>query len=699
MRFKNSFFILFFTIFITSLAPSLYAQSVEMDSVRSLSAVTVKSFDQSNKKDRSTSVYKTGEIQVPFTTKVSFVAALNTVAGMRMEERSPGSYRVNIRGSSLRSPFGVRNIKVYWNDVPMTDPGGNTYFNQFVYNNFSFIQVFKGPSSSIYGQGTGGALLIGNELKYHNTGIEYITGSYNYHSISAKALWGNDSTGRSMVTFTHNQGDGFRNQTKMRRDNVSWISEMNINKKHSINASVLYADMYYQTPGGLNLKEFQQNPRASRPAVANFPSAKDVNAAIWQKTFTASITHKNIINQSFEHKTTLYGAIAQVKNSAIRNFERRSEPHFGGRTMLTYNKKLGAGLQHTFVWNNGFEFQQGYFNTQVAKNKNGMPDTLQANDDIHSSVYSFITQGSLQITSKWNFIAGASLNKSRLKFTRLSSYPVRDQVFEFKNEFAPRVGILHRFERDWTVAGNVSKGFSPPTIAELLPSTGIITPLNAEQGWNYELITRKRISPLNLYIDVSTYLFRLANALVQRRDEAGADYFIKAGAVNQKGIEAGLNQTFFGKQNGIIDYFENRLSYTFSHFRYGNFIKGSDDFTGKTVPGVPQHCLAYIANTFFNNGLNVNLNYYAASKIFMNDANTEATEPYYLLGLRVGYKRAFNQKIAINIYTGAENLLNQIYSLGNDINAAGGRYYNVAPGRNYYAGIAFELLKNNTGKR
>src|SRR5438067_1087901 len=33
----------------------------------------------------------------------SVVEAVNTTPGVRMEERSPGSYRFNIRGSSLRS--------------------------------------------------------------------------------------------------------------------------------------------------------------------------------------------------------------------------------------------------------------------------------------------------------------------------------------------------------------------------------------------------------------------------------------------------------------------------------------------------------------------------------------------------------------------------------------------------------------------
>src|SRR6476659_7903054 len=90
----------------------------------------------------------------------SVVSAVNTMPGVRMEERSPGSYRFNIRGSSLRSPFGVRNVKVYYNDIPITDPGGQTYLNELGYYNFNSMEIIKGPGSSIYGAGTGGVLLI-----------------------------------------------------------------------------------------------------------------------------------------------------------------------------------------------------------------------------------------------------------------------------------------------------------------------------------------------------------------------------------------------------------------------------------------------------------------------------------------------------------------------------------------------------------
>jgi len=64
-----------------------------------------------------------------------------------------------------------------------------------------------------------------------------------------------------------------------------------------------------------------------------------------------------------------------------------------------------------------------------------------------------------------------------------------------------------------------------------------------------------------------------------------------------------------------------------------------------------------------------------------------------LLGCRIGWKTARPSKLKLNFYFGGDNLLNETYSLGNDINAAGGRYYNTAAKRNYYAGVAVQLNK------
>ena len=100
-----------------------HSQEETPDYTKPLEEITIKAFEQNQSLKNSTASVKIIEFNNgDRNNKTSIVNGFNSVAGVRMEERSPGSYRINIRGSSLRSPFGVRNVKVYWNNIPLTDP-------------------------------------------------------------------------------------------------------------------------------------------------------------------------------------------------------------------------------------------------------------------------------------------------------------------------------------------------------------------------------------------------------------------------------------------------------------------------------------------------------------------------------------------------------------------------------------------------
>src|SRR6187402_1260523 len=134
---------------------------VEVDSSEILKEVVISAYEQNRKLlNIPAPVSFVGKSQLERYNNTSILPALNTIPGVRMEERSPGSYRLNIRGSSLRSPFGVRNVKVYLNDIPFTEPGGSTYLNLLGFYNINSVEILKGPSGSLYGGGSGGAVLI-----------------------------------------------------------------------------------------------------------------------------------------------------------------------------------------------------------------------------------------------------------------------------------------------------------------------------------------------------------------------------------------------------------------------------------------------------------------------------------------------------------------------------------------------------------
>src|SRR5690554_1287767 len=108
----------------------------------------------------TTSAGVVGRTALAYQGGTTLLPAINTVPGVRMEERSPGSYRLSLRGSLLRSPFGVRNVKVYLDEIPLTDAGGNTYFNMLDAGSVDGIDILKGPDGSLFGANSGGVVLL-----------------------------------------------------------------------------------------------------------------------------------------------------------------------------------------------------------------------------------------------------------------------------------------------------------------------------------------------------------------------------------------------------------------------------------------------------------------------------------------------------------------------------------------------------------
>lgn len=669
----------------------LFAQQKSAaDSALLLDKLVITAFQQNRTVNSGTIVKVLGSNAADRFNKTSLVNGFNTLAGVRMEERSPGSYRINIRGSSLRSPFGVRNVKVYWNDIPVTDAGGNTYFNQFAFNNFSSIEIFKGPAGSMYGAGTGGLLLLHsfeNSWK-PSLNAEYVSGSYGLQNILASAGFGSDNN-RNLITCAHTESDGYRDNTRSKKDNISVNTRIKISGKQQLTASILYNNLYYQTPGGLTKAEFTANPKQARPAAGGLPGAATAKAAIYQKNFLAGIHQQYNFSPAFINSTSLYGTFAQIQNPTFRNYERRSEPGWGGRTSFVYEKKINK-MQLQLVA--GGELQEGFFNTQVAKNKNGNPDTLQTNDDIRYTTYSFFAQANADFNNSWIITAGAGINKSKVIFTRLSSYPVLKQGRTYQNELSPRLALQKKIGTAHAVFASIAKGFSPPTISELLPSTGVIsTFLEAEEGVNYELGGSFHFLKNKLRLEATAFYFKLQNALVSRKDSSNADYYVNAGNTKQKGVEISADY-ITTVQSHVLKTLAVKTAFTVNDFTYGSFQKGSADFSGKHLPGVPANTVVILADLQLAKGIYLNSTYYYSDKIFLDDTNAAAAADYHLLGARAGFKTTLTPKIKLNVYAGADNLLNEIYSLGNDINAAGGRYYNAAPSRNYYAGLALQWV-------
>ncbi len=687
---KKNLFAALLCFYIPSLCT---AQTEPTDSIKHLPGIIVKAYEQNRSLiDVAAPVSVTGQVQLNRFGNMSILPALNITPGVSMEERSPGSYRLNIRGSSLRSPFGVRDVKIYLDDIPLTDPTGNTYLNQLSFYNFNSIEIIKGPASSLYGAGIGGAMLIHTLPSNWNKGISlaYTMGSFNTNNLNVNVKTG-DSDHENSFNYSHQTSDGYRQQAKMRRDIATWESLLKVNNKQTLHAYMSYSDLYYETPGGLTLAQYNTDRKQARPGSGSQPGAVQNKAAIYQKIFLAGFSNEYEFNDHWHNTTSLYGSYTDFVNPGIRVYEYRKEPHFGGRSVFEYKKQIGnTNLQLDF----GTEAQKGFFNTRDYGNKLGVADSLQSDDNLNNWQYMLFAQADFELPHGWTITGGVSLNKSSIQLVHLSSRPSTTQKRIFKNQLPPHIAVLKQLKKNVSVYGSVARGFSPPTVSEVLRSDGLFgTNLQPEDGMDYEVGIKGALLHNKLYFDISGFFFDLKNTIVQRIDINGVYYYVNAGSTKQNGVETFASYQLADMPHHFITSAKVWASYAWHDFHYGDFKQVSTDFSKNKLPGAAPNIVVAGLDIASKAGVYINVTYNYTDKIALNDANSAYASSYNLLGARLGYKKDFSSKISAEIFAGAENIFDTKYSLGNDINAAVGRYYNAAPGRNYYAGLVFNFIK------
>jgi len=664
---------------------SLLVYAQQSDSVKVLEEVTIRSYEANRP-----------ILQVPAAvglvmdsdfqrfSNVSLVSAVNNIPGIRMEERSPGSYRFSIRGSSLRAPFGVRNVKVYWNELPLTDPGGNTYLNQLDANAISQIEIIKGPGSSLYGAGSGGVLLLKSPRieKESLLSASWMGGSYGLNNYQLALRQGNENT-RHYIGYQHQESDGYREQTRMVRDQLNSTFKFSFSDKEELETAIFYTDLYYQTPGGLNEAEYNADPSQARPAAGTQPGAVTQQAAVSLRSFYTGVSHQYHFTKNIHNRTGVYGNFVQFSNAAIRNYERRLEQNLGARTVTDFSANLNgwsATLQA------GGEFQRGYSPVKIYQNLQGTAGLLQSDEEIRTLQYSLFSQGELS-KDNWILTGGLSANWVSYHLLRLNLSPAWEQEVNYDPVITPRVALLRKINEVFSVYGNMSWGFSPPTLAEILPSNGVFnTTLKAEKGTQIELGGKGYFAHRKFYADVAVYHFELDETIVVRRDQDGADYFVNAGATDQNGIEILLNW-----QPEISGTFLTALKLwsgvNVNKYEFKDYIKDNVSYSGNQLTGTPREVITGGVDLNLAKGFYVNLTANYTSEIPLNDANSVFAKSYTLLGVRAGFKNQLSKGLPCEIFAGADNLLDETYSLGNDLNAFGGRYYNAAPSRNFYFGL------------
>lgn len=625
------------------------------------------------------SVSTLSEEELQLIPTADLLPAMNRLPGVRFEQRAPGSYRISVRGSTLRSPFGVRNIKIYWNGIPFTEPGGDTPLNFLDVNNIDRVELIRGPAGSLYGAGTAGTLLLSTDTLPDNGKVDLSGGSYGFFRAGAQAQWG--SGGRSanpteshyQLRVAHQQTDGYREQSALRRQTAQFSTRWGTGKNRSLELHALYTKLFYELPGGLNAEQYATDRRQARPG------SEETNASINYDNLLLGLTH-NWTSGRWQNVTTLYGTGFYFDHPFNFDYKRETNLGTGGRTAFDYTLPLAGSVLKISA---GAETQVQMRMANNFGNETGVPTQLNFSDEILSTQYVLFTQATYDLGA-WRLAAGLSFSDLSYRVDRTYDAAGEPAIIEssISPVGAPRISVLRDFG-GYSLYATLSSGFSPPTLDEYRTNEGSInTTLQPERGTNYELGAKGNLR--GLQYELALFYLRLNNAISTYSDERGTQLFRNAGTTDQRGLELAL--TYRPAQ--WLDLYG---SYTYHDFAYASYERAGDDYSGNRLPGTAPHVINLEATVTLPGGFYTVLTENYTDAIPLNDGNSVYGEAYHLLRARLGW-RGNLAGTRLDVYLGGSNLLDETMSFGNDLNPQfGGRYYQPAPGRNWFVGARASL--------
>jgi iron complex outermembrane receptor protein len=656
------------------------------------------------------------ERQLKGNDQTSLQNALNTVAGVTMESRGyGGSQRINVRGSFLRSPFAVRNVKLYVNGIPMSSPDGTTPLEVIDAFDIKGIEVVKGPNGSYTGSGTSGVIYmrLAEASKRQMISFDHSTliGSYGIKR-EATAVGLNKGKWNTRISHVFQENRGYRDQEFNRKNSVTVLSKYSHNDRLEYSFYASYFDGQLALPGGLNSTQVKEDPtQANAYSIAN-------NASLYRERLFGAVSQEWTISDKLRNTTSVYGSWTQKYNpygtssAYSRNgFKDEGATGTGTRTVFDWDVIYGQKWRVRSMF--GGELQYEQFDATEYTNAGGLPGDLKYTYDVDYLAMMGFVGATVTYTDRLNVDFSVSSNKTN-HFINASGYQgIRiDSNATWTAQWLPRLAASYRVYRELFIQGSLSYGNSNPTVFEQIEiqqyssATAFAESKNLkpETGVNREVGVKYYRSNWNM--EVNAYDFVLTNAILPYTQlgffaPTGAEeeftLYSNAGSVKQRGIEGSIQYTVNLTNQKVLKSLSIWANGQLTDYRFKHYKLGEEDYAGKEVPGMPKATLSSgMVAGFYKDLVSWSVQHYYVDRTPLNNSNSDWSSSYHLLNSRVNFRipilDVFHWGIeGISVFVGANNILNTKYTSFLQTNAAAQRYYNPSPPRNFFAGITIKV--------
>lgn len=579
--------------------------------------------------------------------------ALTGLSGVQSETKNGGyDSRLIIRGAGLKAQYGVREIMVLLDGVPITDPDGMSRFDFVDTQMVDRIDVVKGPNSTLYGANAAGGvvnIITKNpfeEIKSLKAGY----GSDNmqmYNGILGGKL--SDST-YVMLSGSYKSTDGWREWNEFDTSQGGIKVGHLIDAKTSLDFNFQYTEANIQLPGTLTKAAFNADPSqlTSEPWKKSGRYSQIYNTSLKFNKEIGDLTFKPIVYyQNWHHYHPVTGQIndggAEVVGTDIQVNWKHSL--FGAASELTagiagqYDASAGSQYAYRDVLKIAGGPQAGRITSTLSDAAGALNST--SNDVI--SKWGVYAQESIRPSDSWIIDAGVRLDQVLFDLSTINyqsfNYATGKYVAGVNTEgvnkdyiqVSPRIGAVYKINDIYSLYGTVSTGFQTPQGSELETNQN----LDPVKTINYETGARARFAGGHT-IDLSLFYMDVTDEIVMSYLVGGETTYNNAGSTTKKGLELAykfqvLQGLFLGG------------TYTYSDFKYDEFMEPINgrlfNRAGNRLPYIPIHQYSFYAFYKHPSGFKAKLDSYTWGKYQIDNANTSEYSGYYFLtNAMVGYE-------------------------------------------------------------
>ncbi|MFP4846609.1 TonB-dependent receptor family protein [Winogradskyella sp. PE311] len=588
--------------------------------------------------------------------------------------------RVSIRGFGARSSFGIRGVKIMVDGIPETTPDGQGQIDNLNLGAIKTIEVIRGPSSVLYGNASGGVISINtldtvNE-NYLNFGIT--SGNYGMQQYQFATGLQNENT-NLLLQANHLKTSGYRDFSGFENTNFNARIFHAFSNRSQLNLVLNYTNSpFAQDPGGIAIDTVNENRRQARQRNVDFGTEESI------KQFK--------IGANYNYKFSTLAKFNTYAFFATRDFYGKLPFEFGGVIDLDrnyfghgsnidfstkkerYTNKIQVGYEVAFQ----NDFRQRFRNLESIQGEK----TLDQNEIFNTFGFYILDQFEI---NKFLLSSGLRYDSNLLKaednFIENGDDSGRINLSAFNISLGANYNVLDNHY----LFGNISTSFETPVLNELssnpFSNGGFNEGLEAQKATNYEI--GYKLNNKKTQAELVFFYIKTKNDIVPLELEDGSNFFRNAGRSNRKGAELSITNKF-------NEHIKVNTSYTYSDFRYKDYVTSDGVFDGNTLPAIPKHRASLNSIYTSKKGLFVQLQGSYVGALYVNDSNSVKDQAYTILNLRL--KQTIKLKtLTLVPFLGVNNVLDETYNDNIRINAFGGRYFEPAARANIYGGLRLLL--------